>query len=110
MTDTPETIRARGQQSIDAALDQMPMPPDLRMVVREVLVDAHLPLCVALSRLNDETLPRVSERVKRAATALLIVNAFWEFIRTTYPEDQWAAQADVLRALIIDSLKEGPLA
>jgi hypothetical protein len=110
MTDTADQIRARALQSIEDCLARVAMPEAYRSMLRDVLVDSHVPLCINLFRLDDPQLQRISKTVRQIATVLIIVNAFNEFIRTTYPDDEWDEQRAILKGLLDACLKEGPMA
>lgn len=109
MTDTPEQIRVRGVQSIEDAVARINGPDSLKSILRDFLVDAHIPFCIALSQITDPEMEKLSTRLRATATALAMVNAFNEFIRTTYPPEEWAKQSNALKILVNLAIAEGPL-
>lgn len=110
MTDTPDDIRKRGTQSIDDALARATMlPPSLKDAMRDLLIDAHLPFCIGLAMFDIDDQRGLSDKMRRAATVLVMVNAANEFIRTTFPEDRWESETKALLALFMAAMAEGPL-
>jgi hypothetical protein len=108
MTDAPDDIRARGLRSIDRALASFDSESG-RMFFRDSLIRTHIPFCVELAFYSDDKSPRIARLLRQALTILIMVNAFNEFIRTTYPEERWKSESDTLRTLLNAALDEGPL-
>lgn len=110
MTDTPEQIRDRGLQSIkDCMAGATAVPSSLKRLFAGSLERLHIPFCQELAHYNDPDNQRVADLMRRGITVLIMVNAFNEFIRTTYPEDQWLAESLALQTLLLEALGEGPL-